>query len=115
MSHPITTPGISSERPYNIGILGMEILFPKRVSKPSLLHYNRVSKQQYLQCISEAQLEGFDDVSKGKYTIGLGQQFMAFTDDREDINSIALTSKLALFHFDYTFSLILHRLQPSVR
>lgn len=33
----------------------------------------------------------FDGVAKGKYTIGLGQKFMACTDDREDINSFALT------------------------
>ncbi|WFD05547.1 hydroxymethylglutaryl-CoA synthase [Malassezia vespertilionis] len=42
-------------------------------------------------CISEDELEDFDGVSKGKYTIGFGQQFMAFTDDREDINSFALS------------------------
>ena len=35
----------------------------------------------------------FDGVAKGKYTIGLGQQYMACTDDREDINSFALTGK----------------------
>ena len=35
----------------------------------------------------------FDGVAKGKYTIGLGQQYMACTDDREDINSFALTSE----------------------
>lgn len=46
------------------------------------------------QCISEEDLEVFDGVSKGKYTIGLGQEFMACTDDREDINSIALTGML---------------------
>lgn len=33
----------------------------------------------------------YDGVAKGKYTIGLGQSYMAFADDREDINSIALT------------------------
>jgi hydroxymethylglutaryl-CoA synthase len=33
----------------------------------------------------------FDGVAKGKYTIGLGQKFMACTDDREDINSFALS------------------------
>ncbi len=33
----------------------------------------------------------FDNVPKGKYTIGLGQKFMACCDDREDINSFALT------------------------
>ncbi|KAF8315367.1 putative hydroxymethylglutaryl-CoA synthase [Clavulina sp. PMI_390] len=62
----------SSSRPPNVGILGIEMWFPKR-------------------CISEEDLEVFDGVSKGKYTIGLGQEFMAMTDDREDINSIALT------------------------
>ncbi len=44
-----------------------------------------------VQCISEDELEDFDGVSKGKYTIGLGQKFMACCDDREDINSFALT------------------------
>ncbi len=43
------------------------------------------------QCISEEELEEFDNVPKGKYTIGLGQKFMACCDDREDINSFALT------------------------
>jgi hydroxymethylglutaryl-CoA synthase len=47
------------------------------------------------QCISEEDLEVFDGVSKGKYTIGLGQEYMAVTDDREDINSIALTGNVA--------------------
>ena len=41
--------------------------------------------------MSEAELEKFDGVSQGKYTIGLGQEYMAFVDDREDINSFALT------------------------
>ncbi|WVQ79797.1 hydroxymethylglutaryl-CoA synthase [Cryptococcus sp. DSM 104549] len=59
-------------RPTNVGILGLEMYFPKR-------------------CISEDALEDFDGVSKGKYTIGLGQKYMAFTDDKEDINSVALS------------------------
>lgn len=36
-------------------------------------------------------METFDGVSAGKYTIGLGQEKMAFIDDREDIQSICLT------------------------
>ena len=44
----------------------------------------------------------FDGVSKGKYTIGLGQEYMACTDDREDINSFALTGACATLN---TFSL----------
>ncbi|ETW78173.1 hypothetical protein HETIRDRAFT_435998 [Heterobasidion irregulare TC 32-1] len=59
-------------RPKDVGILGMDMYFPKR-------------------CISEEELEVFDGVAKGKYTIGLGQSYMAFADDREDINSMALT------------------------
>ncbi|WFD41305.1 hydroxymethylglutaryl-CoA synthase [Malassezia japonica] len=62
-----------SQRPENVGIKAIEVYFPKR-------------------CISEADLEEFDGVSKGKYTIGFGQQYMAFTDDREDIQSFALTA-----------------------
>ena len=42
------------------------------------------------QCISEEALEQFDGVPAGKYTIGLGQKYMVFTDDREDINTFAL-------------------------
>ncbi|TFY83460.1 hypothetical protein EWM64_g538 [Hericium alpestre] len=75
-----TTPTIPSifdaqterPRPKDVGILAMDMYFPKR-------------------CISEEDLEVFDGVPKGKYTIGLGQSYMAFADDREDINSIALT------------------------
>ncbi|KNE69271.1 hydroxymethylglutaryl-CoA synthase [Allomyces macrogynus ATCC 38327] len=59
--------------PANIGILAMDIYFPRR-------------------CIEQSALEKHDGVSAGKYTIGLGQTQMAFIDDREDINSIALTA-----------------------
>ncbi|RFU24690.1 hypothetical protein B7463_g11647, partial [Scytalidium lignicola] len=44
-----------------------------------------------MQCVDQADLEDFDGVSKGKYTIGLGQSKMGFCDDREDAYSIALT------------------------
>ncbi|KAG8221044.1 hydroxymethylglutaryl-coenzyme A synthase C terminal-domain-containing protein [Butyriboletus roseoflavus] len=60
-------------RPKDVGILAMEVYFPRR-------------------CISEADLEVFDNVSAGKYTIGLGQEYMACCDDREDINSFALNA-----------------------
>ncbi|KAG8994597.1 ATP-dependent 5'-3' DNA helicase hcs1 [Tulasnella sp. JGI-2019a] len=73
-----------SPRPKDVGILAMEMYFPRR-------------------CISEEALEVFDGVSKGKYTIGLGQEYMAWTDDREDINSFALTvvnNLLTKYHID---------------
>ncbi|KAL1915506.1 uncharacterized protein VTP21DRAFT_6630 [Calcarisporiella thermophila] len=63
--------------PKNVGILAMEIYFPKRY-------------------IDQEELEKFDGVSSGKYTIGLGQSKMAFCDDREDIQSICLTAVQSL-------------------
>ncbi|KXS21614.1 hydroxymethylglutaryl-CoA synthase [Gonapodya prolifera JEL478] len=66
------SPSFNDQRAKNVGILGMEIYFPKRY-------------------VDQQELEKFDGVSAGKYTIGLGQHRMAFCDDREDINSICLT------------------------
>lgn len=37
------------------------------------------------QCVDQTELEKFDGVSAGKYTIGLGQTKMAFCDDREGL------------------------------
>lgn len=36
-----------------------------------------------VQCVDQAELEKFDGVAEGKYTIGLGQTKMSFCDDRE--------------------------------
>lgn len=60
-------------RPTNIGIKGIEIYIPS-------------------QCVNQAELEKFDGVSTGKYTIGLGQTNMGFVNDREDIYSMSLTA-----------------------
>uniref|UniRef100_A0A7C9DCJ0 Hydroxymethylglutaryl-CoA synthase n=1 Tax=Opuntia streptacantha TaxID=393608 RepID=A0A7C9DCJ0_OPUST len=57
----------------NVGILAMEIYFP-----PS--------------CVQQEALELHDGVSKGKYTIGLGQDCMAFCTEVEDIISMSLTA-----------------------
>uniref|UniRef100_A0A182SSX9 Hydroxymethylglutaryl-CoA synthase n=1 Tax=Anopheles maculatus TaxID=74869 RepID=A0A182SSX9_9DIPT len=59
--------------PENVGIVGLEIVFPS-------------------QFVDQTELEAFDGVSAGKYTIGLGQQRMGFCSDREDINSLCLTA-----------------------
>lgn len=58
--------------PEQVGILAMEIYFP------------------YLY-VDQTELEAYDGVSTGKYTIGLGQARMGFCSDREDINSLCLT------------------------
>lgn len=63
---------MSTEIDNNVGILGMEVYFPSIF-------------------VTQVDLEIANGVSAGKYTIGLGQDEMAFTGDREDINSIALT------------------------
>lgn len=42
--------------------------------------------------VNQSELEKFDEIPAGKYTIGLGQTNMAFVSDREDIYSISLTA-----------------------
>ncbi|KAK4493815.1 hypothetical protein PRZ48_015000 [Zasmidium cellare] len=64
-------------RPRDVGIKALELYFPS-------------------QCVDQAELEKFDGVSQGKYTIGLGQTKMSFCDDREDIYSLALTTVSSL-------------------
>ncbi|KAL7749962.1 3-hydroxy-3-methylglutaryl coenzyme A synthase [Sorochytrium milnesiophthora] len=72
-SPPATTTAASQRAyPQDVGIVALDIYFPKR-------------------CILQEDLEKHDGVSAGKYTIGLGQKQMAFCDDREDINSICMT------------------------
>lgn len=56
----------------HVGILGIEVYTPSTY-------------------ISQDDLEEHSGVSKGKYTLGLGQQGLAICGDAEDVNSIALT------------------------
>ncbi|XP_014674710.1 PREDICTED: hydroxymethylglutaryl-CoA synthase 1-like isoform X2 [Priapulus caudatus] len=58
--------------PKDVGIIALEIYFPS-------------------QYVDQSELEDFDGVSKGKYTIGLGQSKMGFCSDREDVQSLCLT------------------------
>lgn len=58
--------------PKDVGIIAMEVYIPS-------------------QYVDQAELEEFDEVGAGKYTIGLGQARMGFCSDREDINSLCLT------------------------
>lgn len=62
---------------HQVGILAIEVYFPH-------------------QYVSQEDLEVSNGVSKGKYTVGLGQESMAFTGDLEDINSICLTAVKSL-------------------
>ena len=59
------------------------------------------------QCVDQAELEKFDGVSTGKYTIGLGQTKMSFCDDREGREkSHTITTRLPLTYQDiYSFAL----------
>ncbi|KAK6935320.1 Hydroxymethylglutaryl-coenzyme A synthase, C-terminal domain [Dillenia turbinata] len=56
----------------NVGILAMDIYFPPT-------------------CVQQEALEAHDGASKGKYTIGLGQDCMAFCTEVEDVISMSLT------------------------
>ncbi|XP_076020208.1 hydroxymethylglutaryl-CoA synthase, cytoplasmic isoform X2 [Genypterus blacodes] len=58
--------------PQDVGVIAMEVYFPS-------------------QYVEQSELEQFDGVSAGKYTVGLGQARMGFCSDREDINSLCLT------------------------
>lgn len=56
-----------------VGIVNLELYFPP--------HY-----------VDQSELESFDGVSAGKYTIGLGQTKMGFCTDIEDVQSLCLTA-----------------------
>ncbi|OOF94731.1 hypothetical protein ASPCADRAFT_131335 [Aspergillus carbonarius ITEM 5010] len=65
--------------PENVGIKAMEIYVPA-------------------QCLDQTLFEEHQDVSAGKYTIGLGLQYMNFCTDREDVCTLALTAVSSLLH-----------------
>ena len=76
-----------ASRPQNIGIKAIEIYFPSQVSSYSLLSLTTLAiRADDFQCVDQAELEKFDGVSTGKYTIGLGQTKMSFCDDREGMS-----------------------------
>jgi hypothetical protein len=56
----------------HVGILAVEVYIPSTY-------------------VSQADLEEHSGVSKGRYTIGLGQQGLGLCGDAEDVNSLALT------------------------
>lgn len=66
-----STNGASGHRE-NVGIINLDFYCPT-------------------EYVEQAELEKHDNVSPGKYTIGLGQTRMALCSDREDIHSICLT------------------------
>ncbi|KDP25525.1 hypothetical protein JCGZ_20681 [Jatropha curcas] len=61
----------------NVGILAMDIYFPPT-------------------CVQQEALEAHDGASKGKYTVGLGQDCMAFCSEVEDVISMSLTAVSSL-------------------
>uniref|UniRef100_A0A8C9P7P4 Hydroxymethylglutaryl-CoA synthase n=1 Tax=Spermophilus dauricus TaxID=99837 RepID=A0A8C9P7P4_SPEDA len=58
--------------PKDVGILAMEVYFPA-------------------QYVDQTDLEKYNNVEAGKYTVGLGQTHMGFCSVQEDINSLCLT------------------------
>uniref|UniRef100_A0A4X2KMA0 Hydroxymethylglutaryl-CoA synthase n=1 Tax=Vombatus ursinus TaxID=29139 RepID=A0A4X2KMA0_VOMUR len=58
--------------PKDVGILALEVYFPA-------------------QYVDQTELEKYDSVEAGKYTVGLGQTQMGFCSVQEDINSLCLT------------------------
>lgn len=76
-------------RPDHVGILALELYIPSSY-------------------VSQADLELNDCVSKGKYTIGLAQEKMAFCSDREDAVSLCLTAVSSLMRRTQTSKDILY-------
>lgn len=70
---PIDPSAVPAGRATDVGVLAMDMYFPK--------HY-----------VAQSDLETFNGVSAGKYTIGLGQSKMAFCTDREDIYSVCFSA-----------------------
>ncbi|KAK6117109.1 hypothetical protein DH2020_049154 [Rehmannia glutinosa] len=68
---------MASSQPKNVGILAVEIYFPPT-------------------CIQQEVLEAHDGASKGKYTIGLDQDCMAFCSEVEDVISMSMTAVTSL-------------------
>ena len=62
----------SNNNQKNVGILAIEVYTPSTY-------------------ISQSDLEEHSGVSKGKYTLGLGQDGLGITGDAEDVNSLSLT------------------------
>ncbi|XP_048327044.2 hydroxymethylglutaryl-CoA synthase isoform X2 [Ziziphus jujuba] len=66
-----------ASQPKDVGILAMDIYFPPT-------------------SVQQEALEAHDGASKGKYTIGLGQDCMAFCTEVEDVISMSLTAVTSL-------------------
>ena len=79
-----------ASRPQNIGIKAIEIYFPSQVHRHGLSATSLIPvlimeplTDSSPQCVDQSEMEKFDGVSQGKYTIGHGQTKMSFCDDRE--------------------------------
>ncbi|KAI3433351.1 hypothetical protein D9Q98_003169 [Chlorella vulgaris] len=74
LTHTVTPAGPPAQRPQaeDVGILAAEVYFPSTY-------------------VRQEELERHDGVPSGKYTVGLGQQGVAFVGDREDPVSMGLT------------------------
>ena len=72
LSYDSPHPSVKDSEKKNVGILAIEVYTPSTY-------------------ISQDSLEDHCGVSKGRYTIGLGQDGMGLCGDCEDVNSLALT------------------------
>mmetsp|Transcript_30193 Transcript_30193/g.79861 ORF Transcript_30193/g.79861 Transcript_30193/m.79861 type:complete len:91 (+) Transcript_30193:139-411(+) len=76
-----------------VGIHAMEIYFPRN-------------------SVKQSDLETYMKAGTGKFTIGLGQQNMAFCNDIEDINSVCMTA-VAVPSFNFVCQLPLTETSPE--
>ncbi|KAF3813239.1 hypothetical protein GH733_018403 [Mirounga leonina] len=77
--------------PKDVGILALEVYFPA-------------------QYVDQTDLEKYNNVEAGRYTVGLGQTHMGFCSVQEDVNSLCLTIWVVISSRDnYFLSLITGR------
>ncbi|KAF6160429.1 hypothetical protein GIB67_019198 [Kingdonia uniflora] len=82
----------------DVGILALEIYFPPTcvqqnvmLTKALFFHSFLLSLFSIITLVPQEALEVHDGASKGKYTIGHGQDCMAFCSESEDVISMSLT------------------------
>lgn len=81
---------------------------PNKLSKVGIISMEHVSPRN---CVRQSELETFMNVSRGKYTIGLGQLQMRFCSEMEDVNSMAMTVTRRLMARNRPFLPLLGRLE----
>eukprot|EP00166_Cyanidium_caldarium_P000417 ctg_1159.g406 len=87
---PVPAP-LSSSPYYDSGAPAIDGLYSTSADPRSLVGVMAIEVYFPQQAVRQAELERYDQAPPGKYTVGLGQEAMAFCGDREDVRSMCMT------------------------